>query len=315
MNIIFVPKSAGRGRNISFSKWQIIVLGLTVIVGVPALVGTVSYRIVAALDTREGTRSPEYLVRQERMLKVAQQGIETERRAQELHVNALAQRLGYMQAQLLRLNALGQRLTRMGGLDKREFDFTEQPGIGGPEKHVPASLQPQSRLTIQEFTRRADSLQRELERKSERMTALESVLMDRQLQAAVFPNGWPTEGGWVSSTFGIRTDPFTGRAAYHEGIDIASRMGSPIKAMGGGVVSHSGEKEGYGLVVEINHGNGYTTRYAHARAVLVKVGDRVQKGQDVALVGSSGRSTGPHLHFEVLREGRAVNPASYLRNG
>ena len=121
----------------------------------------------------------------------------------------------------------------------------------------------------------------------------------------MYPTGWPTEGGWVSSGFGQRSDPFTGRTAIHEGVDIASRFGSTIKAMGGGVVSYAGDKDGYGCTVEINHGNGYTTRYAHCKSTLVRVGDRVTKGQGVALVGTTGRSTGPHLHFEVLRDGKA----------
>jgi murein DD-endopeptidase MepM/ murein hydrolase activator NlpD len=119
------------------------------------------------------------------------------------------------------------------------------------------------------------------------------------------------QGGWTSSGFGWRADPFTGRRALHEGVDIASRLDSPIHAMGDGVVSHAGPKAGYGLMVEVTHGN-IVTRYAHAKSVLVKVGDRVDRGQPLATVGTSGRSTGPHLHFEVLREGKFVNPGPYL---
>jgi len=197
----------------------------------------------------------------------------------------------------------------MGGLDKREFDFSEGPAMGGPEQ-----ARGLSSMSVPDFLKTLEQVSGQIERKSERLAALESSLLDKQLKAAVYPTGWPTQGGWVSSGFGQRSDPFTGRTAIHEGVDIASRFGSEIKAMGGGVVSFAGDKEGYGCTVEINHGNGYSTRYAHCKSVLVRVGDRVTKGQGVALVGTTGRSTGPHLHFEVLRDGRAVNPSSYLKS-
>jgi murein DD-endopeptidase MepM/ murein hydrolase activator NlpD len=309
MNIILVPHSAGRGRNISLSPAQLLVLALVVLVGLPLLIGAVSYKISAYLDPTAGTREPEYIQRQAALLTNERQEIEQTRRDAELHLNALAQRLGYMQAELLRLNALGQRLARMGGLDKREFDFSEGPALGGPE---PA--RESSSMSVPDFLKTLERVSGQIERKSERLAALESSLLDKQLKAAVYPTGWPTEGGWVSSGFGQRSDPFTGRSAIHEGVDIASRFGSTIKAMGGGVVSYAGDKEGYGCTVEINHGNGYTTRYAHCKSTLVRVGDRVTKGQGVALVGTTGRSTGPHLHFEVLRDGKAVNPGSYLQS-
>lgn len=309
MNIILVPDSAGRGHNISLSPFQLFVLAVVVLVGLPILIGAVSFKVSAYLDPATGIREPEYVQRQAALLINERQVTEQARRDAELHLNALAQRLGYMQAELLRLNALGQRLARMGGLDKREFDFTEQPALGGPE-----SARGLSSMSVPDFIKTLEGLSGQIERKSERLAALESSLIDKQLKAAVYPAGWPTVGGWVSSGYGQRSDPFTGRSAFHEGVDIASRFGSEIKAVGGGVVSYAGDKDGYGCTVEVNHGNGYTTRYAHCKSTLVRVGDRVTKGQGVALVGTTGRSTGPHLHFEVLRNGRAVNPSSYLKS-
>jgi len=309
MNIILVPDSAGRGHNISLSPLQLLVLALVVLVGLPLLIGAVSFKVSAYLDPTAGSRDPEYIQRQAALLINERQVIEQARRDAELHLNALAQRLGYMQAELLRLNALGQRLARMGGLDKREFDFTAGPAMGGPE---PA--RGLSSMSVPDFLNTLEGLSGQIERKSERLAALESSLLDKQLKAAVFPAGWPTIGGWVSSGFGQRSDPFTGRSAFHEGVDIASRFGSEIRAVGGGVVSYAGDKDGYGCTVEVNHGNGYITRYAHCKSTLVRVGDRVTKGQGVALVGTTGRSTGPHLHFEVLRHGRVVNPSSYLKS-
>ncbi len=309
MNVILIPRSAGSGRHVSLTPWQVVTLAVVILIALPLILGTVSYKIAASIDPSTGNRDPEYVQRQAALLVSERQRIEQARRDAEIHLNALAQRLGHMQAELLRLNALGQRLARMGGLDKREFDFTSEPAMGGPE----ASRGPSS-LSVPDFVKELERVSGQIDRKSKRLGALESSLMDKQLQAAVYPTGWPTDGGWVSSGFGVRSDPFTGRTAFHEGVDIASRFGSAIKAMGGGVVSFAGQKEGYGLTIEINHGNGYTTRYAHCKSVLVRVGDRINKGQDVALVGSSGRSTGPHLHFEVLRDGKTVNPGSYLKS-
>jgi len=309
MNVIFVPRSSGRGRNFSLSSAQLIVLVMVALIALPVVISVVTYKIVGYLDPVTGTRDPELIRQQAVLLTTERQAIEQARRDAELHLNALAQRLGHMQAELLRLNALGQRLAKMSGLDKREFDFTLAPAMGGPE-----AARNLTSVSVPDFLKQLEQVSGQIGRKSERLAALESTLLDKQLHAAVHPVGWPTDGGWVSSGFGLRSDPFTGRTAYHEGVDIASRFGSVIKAMGGGVVSYAGQKDGYGLTVEITHGSGYTTRYAHCSAVLVRVGDRVSKGQDVANVGSSGRSTGPHLHFEVLRENKPVNPGSYLKS-
>lgn len=307
MNVILVPRSPSRGRNVSFSHGQLLVLAVVVLLGLPALIGFVTYQVAAYIDPAVGTREPEYVQRQAQKLVSERQVIEQARRDAELHLNALAQRLGHMQAELLRLNALGQRLSKMAGLDKKEFDFSEVPAMGGPEPGQSSST------TVPDFMKNLEKVSGQIEKKSERLAALESTLLDKQLHAAVYPVGWPTEGGWVSSGFGMRADPFNGHNGFHSGIDIASRYGSPIKSMGGGVVSYAAERQGYGLVVEITHGNGFTTRYAHCKSLLVHVGDRVAKGQEIALIGTSGRSTGPHLHIEILQDGAAVNPRSFLK--
>jgi murein DD-endopeptidase MepM/ murein hydrolase activator NlpD len=194
----------------------------------------------------------------------------------------------------------------MAGLDSREFDFSTLPAMGGPER---LGTEPAGSASV---AKGLDSLSEELDRSQSRLIALESLLLDRKLNAAVTPSAWPTDGGWISSGFGERMDPFTGHQTIHEGVDIAARFGSPIYATGDGVVSWAGDKAGYGLAVEITHESGLVTRYAHASATLVKVGDRVTKGQQIAQVGTTGRSTGPHLHFEVLSNDRAVNPARFL---
>jgi len=304
MNIILVPNSQrGKGRNTTLSHRHLILIALVVLVALPVLLGVVAWH---AQDMLSAHNADSLLSAQRRELAAQRTAVTEAKRSAEAHLNALAQRLGQMQAQMMRLNALGTRLTRMAGLDAREFNFSVEAAMGGPEKTTGMSNPPELMSSL-------DHLAREIERQQERLSALENLLLDRKLSAAVTPSGWPVQGGWVSSGFGQRADPFNGHQSYHEGVDIASNLGSSILAMGDGVVSHSGEKAGYGLLVEVTHESGLVTRYAHASAVLVRVGDRVQKGQSVALVGSSGRSTGPHLHFEVVRNGVSVNPMRYLQ--
>ncbi len=304
MNIILVPNSRhGKGRNTTLSHRHLILISLMVLVALPVLLGIVAYH---AQDMLSVYNADSMMAAQRRELAAQRTAVVETRRNTEAHLNALAQRMGQMQAQLMRLNALGSRLTRMAGLDAREFNFSVEAAMGGPEKSAPSANPPELMDSL-------DRLTREIERQQERLSALENLLLDRKLNAAVTPSGWPVEGGWISSGFGLRADPFNGHQSQHDGVDIASNMGSPILAVGDGVVSHSGEKAGYGLLVEITHESGLTTRYAHTRSVLARVGDRVQKGQAIAQIGTSGRSTGPHLHFEVVRNGTPVNPMRYLQ--
>lgn len=304
MNIILVPSNQhGKGRNTTLSQRHLVLIALVILLALPVLVGIVAYH---AQDMLSAYNADSLLAAQRREVAAQRTAVVEAKRNAEAHLNALAQRLGQMQAQMMRLNALGIRLTRMAGLDAREFNFSVEAAMGGPEKTTSVSNPPELMDSL-------DHLTREIERQQERLSALENLLLDRKLNAAVTPSGWPVEGGWVSSGFGARADPFSGHQSQHDGMDIASDMGSPVLAVGDGVVSHSGDKAGYGMLVEITHESGLITRYAHTSAILVRVGDRVQKGQPIARVGSSGRSTGPHLHFEVVRHGTAVNPMRYLQ--
>ncbi|MEK7734835.1 MAG: M23 family metallopeptidase [Pseudomonadota bacterium] len=306
MNIILVPGSKnGKGQIACLSHRHLILLLLVGLLALPIFVGVLTYRVERLIERSTGTSA---LALQERILAEQQVAIQDTRRHTDAHLNALTRRLGEMQAELLRLNALGARLTRMAKLDPREFNFSEPVGVGGPERPGVTGTAPDTRQAL-------ESLSRHLDRQREKLRALESVMLDRKLSAQITPSGWPVDGGWVSSGFGVRTDPFTGRQSAHEGADIAARLGSPVYAMGDGVISFAADKQGYGLTVEVTHQSGLVTRYAHLRALLAKVGDRVKKGQTVALVGTTGRSTGPHLHFEVVKQGVAVNPAGYLQNG
>jgi len=304
MNIILIPGGRhAKGRNATLTSRHLILIALVIFVVLPVFLGVLTFKIK---DMLSGGGADSLLISQRRELAAQRMDITEAKRNAEAHLNALAQRLGQLQAQVMRLNALGGRLTRMAGLDPREFNFSADAAMGGPEKSVGSS-------NSSEVTASLDTLAQQVERQQERLSALENLLLDRKLSAAVTPSGWPVDGGWISSGFGVRADPFNGHQAMHEGVDIASRMGSPVLAVADGVVTHSGEKAGYGLLVEITHESGLITHYGHTSATLVKVGDRVKKGQEIALVGSSGRSTGPHLHFEVVRNGSPVNPMRYLQ--
>ena len=307
MHVIIVPGKRGSGgQATSLNTRHLVAILFVGVLLLPTLVGVVAYRVQHAFarDIENPVVSSYH-----HELRQARTTLSQARDEATRHLNVLAQRLGGLQAQILRLNALGSRLTRMAGLDAREFNFDSVPAMGGPERNLTVDV------SSPDVVRNMELLGRELERSQARLTALESLLLDRKLNAQVTPSAWPVDGGWVSSGFGIRMDPFTGHQAVHEGVDIAARFGGPIYAASDGVVNYAEDKVGYGLVVEVTHESGLITRYAHTSEVLVKEGDRVRKGQEIARVGTTGRSTGPHLHFEVIRDGRPVNPSRYLHQG
>ncbi len=306
MNIILIPEGIRKGRAASFTHRHVAIIVVTVALILPTVLGTVSYQIIALLSQSGGARQIERIQAQQQQLAAQQLAIEQTRLHTGAHLNALAQRLGHLQAQAMRLDALGARLTRMAGLDASEFDFSRRPAMGGPAE--PALNTQQS-----DVFGALNILDNKMAQQSEQLNALQTLLISSQIQDATMPAGWPVTGGWLSSRFGMRADPFTGRNSMHRGVDIASPLGSAIRAIGDGVVTHAGEKQGYGQMVEIKHGQGYSTRYAHASTVLVNLGDRIVKGQEVARVGITGRSTGPHLHLEVLRNRAHIDPDTFLQ--
>jgi murein DD-endopeptidase MepM/ murein hydrolase activator NlpD len=229
------------------------------------------------------------------------------RESSEENARALTRRIAQLHAHMMRVNAAGSRLTEIAGLDRGEFNFDQPPALGGPE-----DSDSQETALVHVFSS-FDQFEAQLTDRERQMRVLEDLLLASRLQKEVKPSGWPVESGWISSLFGWRTDPFTGRYAHHAGIDFASHEGTDVEAVAAGIVTEAGERFGYGQIVEINHGNGYVTRYGHNEQVLVKAGDKVNKGQRIALMGSTGRSTGPHVHFEVLYNGNVVNPEQYIK--
>jgi len=230
------------------------------------------------------------------------------RNAAEENTRALARRIAQLNAQMMRLDAAGERMVKVADLDADEFNFSQPPAVGGPETEVIESATAGDPLL-----QALDRFEAKLSDRERQLRVLEDLLLASRLQQEVRPSGWPVASGFISSLFGYRTDPFSGRAAYHEGVDFAGREGSPVLAVAAGIVSYADQRAGYGTLVEVNHGNGYVTRYGHNQRVLVKPGETVRKGQRLALMGSSGRSTGPHVHFEVLLNGSVVNPQQYIQ--
>lgn len=230
----------------------------------------------------------------------------------ERNMLALSQRLGRLQAHVTRLNAVGRRMTEMADLSPEEFDFDSEPPLGGPHVADSFILDDSASESLAELAAQLDAFEAQLNRREREMSILQDLMVASRLREQIYPSGQPVKRGWVSSGYGRRTDPFTGRTTLHKGVDFAAPYGTEVISVAAGVVTMARSKKGYGELVEINHGNGYVTRYGHNSKLLVKVGERVVKGQVIAKVGSTGRSTGPHVHFEVRRNGRVVNPAEYI---
>ncbi|MGY3040021.1 murein DD-endopeptidase MepM/ murein hydrolase activator NlpD [Rhodanobacter sp. TND4EL1] len=223
-------------------------------------------------------------------------------------LDALAVKLGQLQAQSTRLNALGERLAEVGKLDDGEFNFDQQPAVGGVEdaSGTAYALPPALDNSINQLATQFDRQQAQL-------SALQSLLLDAKIESNLKPTGMPVPG-YISSYFGVRADPFDGHSARHTGIDISTPLGTAVHTVAEGMVTFAGVRSGYGNVVEIDHGNGYMTRYAHNSALEVRPGQHVQVGDVIARAGSTGRSTGSHVHFEVWYDGRVVNPLAFVRN-
>ena len=241
-------------------------------------------------------------------LVVAAQEAEAERGRTfvQQNLNAMAVKLGEMQAQLTRLDALGERLSALSGI--RDIKFTDVPGLGGA---APTLMPPQD-LSLTEFGEKLVSLSRQVENRNDMLGVLEAQLFEQAVKKRLLPTMMPVSAPFNASGFGRRVDPFTGQWAMHEGIDFLADPGAPVAAAAGGVVVFAGFHPQYGYMIDIDHGNDLATRYAHCSKLFVKEGDVVQRGRRIAEVGSTGRSTGPHLHFEVRFRGAAQNPARFL---
>jgi len=226
-------------------------------------------------------------------------------RAQQEEMAAMSARMADIQARMMRIDALGAHLAESAKVKGDEFDFSKKPPMGGPEQAIEL---PNSKVDLDKSL---TTLGAELELREAQLLALDKVLQTSRQKVDL--NNMPVRDAYISSNYGYRADPLTGRTAFHGGIDFAGTEGSDVFSVADGVVTFAGKRTGYGNVVEVNHGDGLVTRYAHARAVAVKAGDIVGKDQLVAYMGSTGRSTGTHLHYEVLRNGKQIDPTTFIR--
>jgi murein DD-endopeptidase MepM/ murein hydrolase activator NlpD len=288
MNIIFLSRKHGRPRTVQLQPRALMMVGALVVLLCIAL-GSAGYYVAAKVfPSRTGQ-------------------VEVSTMDSRDQLKAMTARLVEMQARLIRLDALGEHLAESANLNTEEFDFKKKPPMGGPltEELTVLGDRPSVMLRLQE-------LSAEIEQKEAQLNALDGLMSGQRVEPKNYLANMPVRSGYVTSRYGYRSDPFTGRTTFHAGIDFAGPEGTHVFAVAPGIVTWAGEKTGYGNVVEVSHGDGMSTRYAHASRVAVKVGDLVSKDQLVAYMGSTGRSTGPHLHYEVLRSGAQVDPASYI---
>ena len=303
MNIILLRRK-GKARQLNLAR----PLTLSVVAAVTLLIlgGAFALGLQYGLGAHERGVFSDTL-RFGNLLTEQKQQIADLKQQLQLRVDAIAMRLGEMNAHVIRLDALGRRLTEMADIDSREFNFDVDPPSGGPENDGEGVS-----AQIPDLTKMLTQLEQRVNLRDSQLAALENVILARELKEEIHPEGRPVTRGFVSSYFGERADPFDGREAFHKGVDFAGAVGDKVVAVAEGVVTWAGERSGFGKLIEINHGDGYITRYAHNQRTLVAVGQMVKRGEAVALMGSTGRSTGPHVHFEVLRNGRQVNPLSFI---
>lgn len=302
MNVILVSSRLAKTHSINLGIWQLLMAMLMLFVLMLGLAFSMQYAMVRY--------APEGLADGMKTLLSKVQSAEQEKQQSYVHssLDAIAARVGQMQAQMQRLDALGGRLAKLTGMKPGEFQFDQPPGQGGPLITMPGQ-----QMSLPGLEHELESMSKIVSDRSDKLLALETMLMQNQLSSKLLPSISPISEGWYSSNFGWRIDPFTGVKAMHEGVDYMISEGTAIHASAGGVVAYSDYHPQYGNMVEIDHGNDIVTRYAHASRLMVKVGQVVRRGDKIAEVGSTGRSTGNHLHFEVRYKGIAQNPVRFLQ--
>jgi murein DD-endopeptidase MepM/ murein hydrolase activator NlpD len=308
MQILITHGSLARTRVLRFNRWQFGAALLALLLALMLFSGTV-YHFVFLKAAREGWPLVSPLMR----LVVRDEFAQRDRFMRE-NLDAMAQKVGEVQAKLIKLEALGERVSTAVGVKPDELKAVPKSGAGAGQGGPFVPFKADATISLERLDGVIGSLEIEADQRTDVFTLLESRLLESRLAALMIPNSKPIEGS-VGSGFGFRSDPFTGRAALHTGLDFPAETGTPVRAAAGGIVLASEYHAEYGRLVEIDHGNGLVTRYAHNSRVLVKAGDLVRRGQVISEAGSTGRSTGPHLHFEVLVDRVPQNPAKFLAGG
>ena len=302
MNIIFISNKSERARKITLTRIHITLLISTFLFVIVTLALSLNFASLRYADRIDVPVLRAVLVnpQEERHQKI-------QTHLQD-NLNIMAIKLGQMQAQLLRLDALGERLAESSGIKSKDLLFNEVPGQGGARTDLSSE-----ELTFTEFNHKLQELSNMLDERTDKLGALDSLLRHDRLTKYVLPSKMPIETDWYSSGYGYRIDPFTGKRAFHEGVDFSAEIGTPITAAAGGVVVYSDRHAEYGNMIEIDHGDDLVSRYAHASKRLVGLGQVVVQGQKIAEVGNTGRSTGSHLHFEIRHRDIPLNPSKFLK--
>lgn len=308
MNIILLRDFCKRTGSFEICLPRVAAFAGLTLVGIAVLALWVGFE----LGTRDALQQQEQTANAEmyELLRAERRAIADAKAEQRAHLDAMALKIAELQTHMIRLDAVGERLVTLGKLDTDEFDFISPPPTGGVDDVLPGN---RGSASVSELSDEMTRLAQRLSDREQKLQRLEQVLVNRDLLAEITPSGRPVKKGWMSSGFGRRTDPFNGKKSYHRGVDFAGKRGSEVIAVASGIVVRSERASGYGNVVEIRHADGLVTLYGHNQENLVEEGDVVSKGQTIALLGSTGRSSGPHVHFEVHRDGKFVNPLRYVR--
>ena len=308
VNLIVVGRYMSSPKTIHYSAKKFVGVAVTVMFAMSIIFVITGFQL-GKLGTIESVYANAELDSLRMQNKAQEEELDSLKKSVSINLDALAIRLGEMQAQAERLDALGGRLTVLAGIDDAEFQFASIPAMGG--------LEPTSDIVdrnILDVDSEILKLQEKMHDSGYKLELLQAFLHNENFESQYMPAGRPVDSGWLSSRYGYRTDPINGKKAMHSGMDFSGAMGANILAVADGVITWSGSRSGYGNLVEIDHGNGYQTRYAHNQKTLVAVGESVAKGQKIATMGKSGRATGPHVHFEVLQAGNKINPLPFIQN-
>jgi murein DD-endopeptidase MepM/ murein hydrolase activator NlpD len=308
MQILITHGSLARTRVLRLNRWQL-VAALAALAIVLMLLSGAIYNLILLKAAREGWPIVSQIVR----FVVRDEFAQRDRFMRE-NLDAMAQKVGEVQAKLIKLEVMGERVSGLVGVKPEEYQPLPKPAAGAAPGGQGGTYVPTSALTLEQLNSLLGTLDAETDQRTDLFTLIESRLLEKRLDALMIPNSPPVDVA-VGSGFGFRSDPFTGRTALHTGLDFPTDTGTPVHAAAGGVVRASEYHPEYGNMVELDHGNGLVTRYAHNSKVLVKVGDLIKRGQVISEVGTSGRSTGPHLHFEVLVDGVPQDPAKFIAGG
>ena len=308
MKIILISDKIDKVRTLSLNSWVKSALSV-LLVGIPVTAGTMLGIKIA--DGRWELLFDNSIAQMQSQIVLQQEEVDAGRQQVDNSLSGMTLKLAKLRSRLVRLDALGEQLTQMASLEDGEFDFSSAPGLGGPIESPLAEIANEAEIE-EKVSLMFAKLEDSISSRESQLQILQSMLSDKKLKRESMVAGRPIKKGWMSSEYCMRIDPFHGKQQWHAGVDFAGRDGDDVIAVASGVVTWSGDRNGYGKMVEINHSDGYITRYAHNQENIAHLGAIVKKGDVIAQMGSSGRSTGPHVHFEVFKNGRTVDPASYI---